>query len=342
MEDLGGSAPWTTGPAAAAGPDDRTHGPPGVGLTATTLRRPHRTAAPSRRTDATVLVADDHLLWLSALERDLVARLEVVDDQRRPGDRAPHLGTRPDVLVLDLNLPGMRGDEVCRAIGDLPTGCSSSRPVASSTTCWRRSRPRHRLPREVGLGEEIVAAVRATARGEAVFTPGLAGLVLGDAPADGGEARDPRHLGARPGRSPTTPRETEVLRLVATGMSYKEIAGELYVSHRPCRTTQNTSASCTCTTGWSSWLRPAHPLQDLTGPPAGLRGAPRTAVGIPTDEVGRTGRGAGIPAYGQAGLRVGPIPTLVSTTTDPDPRQRLAAGADLPAAQQPVWPTARP
>ena len=53
--------------------------------------------------------------------------------------------------------------------------------------------------------------------------------------------------------------------------------------------------------------------------------------------------GAGTAAYRNAGHAGPPIGwdlslTLVSTTTDPDPRQRLAAGADLPAAQQPVWP----
>jgi DNA-binding NarL/FixJ family response regulator len=80
---------------------------------------------------------------------------------------------------------------------------------------------------------EIVEAVLATARGEAVFTPGLAGLVLGEfhrmasAPEDPPQPRE----AVRP-MPELTPREVEVLRLVATGMSYKEIAAELFVSHR--------------------------------------------------------------------------------------------------------------
>ena len=74
--------------------------------------------------------------------------------------------------------------------------------------------------------EEFLEAVRRTAEGDAVFTAGLAGLVLGEyrrlaaAPATGSDA--PR----------LTERETEILRLVAKGLSYKQIAERLVLSHR--------------------------------------------------------------------------------------------------------------
>ena len=76
--------------------------------------------------------------------------------------------------------------------------------------------------------EEFLDAVSRTAKGEAVFTPGLAGLVLGEYRrlAAGPPAR------AGPDAPRLTDRETEVLRLVAKGLSYKQIAERLGLSHR--------------------------------------------------------------------------------------------------------------
>lgn len=184
-----------------------------------------------------VLVADDHPLWLAALERDLSSRgIEVVGTAADgPAAVRRTRATRPDVLVLDLNLPGMRGVEVCRAIGDLPTRVlilSASGEQQDVLDAIKAGATGYLV--KSASSAEILDAVLATARGEAVFTPGLAGLVLGefrrlrrDAPADeaarGGPGRPIPQL---------TARETEVLRLVATGMSSKEIAAQLVLSHR--------------------------------------------------------------------------------------------------------------
>lgn len=184
-------------------------------------------------TTVSVVVADDHPMWREAVARDLTeAGFNVVataDDGHSAVART--LATRPDVLVLDLNLPGLRGDQVCTAIvkAHIPTmvlilsASAEQRDVleaikAGATGYLLKSARR----------EELLDAVRATAQGKAVFTPGLAGLVLGEF----------RRLAAEPRRKDDqevpelTGRETEVLKLVATGMAYKQIGAHLFISHR--------------------------------------------------------------------------------------------------------------
>ena len=129
----------------------------------------------------------------------------------------------------------MRGDEVCRAIGDLPTRVlilSASGEQHDVLAAIKAGATGYLV--KSASASEIVAAVRATARGEAVFTPGLAGLVLGEFRRMANEPEPEPEATSGPSRPipELTARETEVLRLVATGMSYKEIAGELFLSHR--------------------------------------------------------------------------------------------------------------
>ena len=179
----------------------------------------------------TVVVADDHPLWRDAVASDLadagLAVLATADDGPSAVNRTK--ATRPDVLVLDLNLPGMRGHEVCAALGSLETRVlvlSASGEQQDVLDAVKAGATGYLV--KSATREQIVEAVRATARGDAVFTPGLAGLVLGEF----------RKMSTQPQVDPSRPipeltaRETEVLKLVATGMSYKEIAAELFISHR--------------------------------------------------------------------------------------------------------------
>lgn len=184
----------------------------------------------------TVLVADDHPLWRDALVADLEAAGITVVGTAADGESAVARtrATRPDVLVLDLNMPGLRGDEVCAAIADLPTRIlilSASGEEQDVLATVKAGASGYLV--KSASGEEIRQAVRDTAAGEAVFTPGLAGLVLGefrdmqarrDAPTAAGPAHDPV--------PELTARETEILRYVAMGMTAKEIAADLYLSHR--------------------------------------------------------------------------------------------------------------
>ena len=168
-----------------------------------------------------VLVVDDHPMWRTAVASDLAqAGFDVVGTA---GDGATALrvaaATRPEVVVLDLQMPGMGGVEAVdrlRQAGAHVLVLSASGEHRDVLDAVRAGASGYLV--KSATAAELLDAVTRTARGQAVFSPGLAGLVLG-------EVRRP----AGPG---LTPRETEILRLVATGRSYRQIADELVVSHR--------------------------------------------------------------------------------------------------------------
>jgi DNA-binding NarL/FixJ family response regulator len=176
-----------------------------------------------------VMVVDDHPMWREAVARDLAeAGHEVVATAGDGGEavrRAP--AARPEVAVVDLQLPVLSGVEVTRALvagGVRVLVLSASGEQADVLEAVKAGATGYLV--KSASREELLAAVGATARGEAVFTPGLAGLVLGEY----------RRLSAAPASADGTPRlterETEVLRMVAKGLSYKDIAARLVLSHR--------------------------------------------------------------------------------------------------------------
>ncbi|MEV6672399.1 response regulator transcription factor [Streptomyces sp. NPDC051162] len=182
-----------------------------------------------------VMVVDDHPMWRDAVARDLAAAGFDVVATAGDGPQAVRRAraAAPDVLVLDLNLPGLPGVAVCKElVGENPAlrvlVLSASGEHADVLEAVKSGATGYLL-KSASTGE-LLDAVRRTAEGDPVFTPGLAGLVLGEyrrlaadpAPAAPDEPKAPR----------LTDRETEVLRLVAKGLSYKQIAERLVISHR--------------------------------------------------------------------------------------------------------------
>ncbi|MFI0778808.1 response regulator [Streptomyces sp. NPDC021212] len=183
----------------------------------------------------TVMVVDDHPMWRDAVARDLSeAGFDVVataGDGPQAVRRAK--AAEPDVLVLDLNLPGLPGVEVCKEVVATHPKLrvlvlSASGEHADVLEAVKSGATGYLL--KSSSTEELLDAVRRTAVGDAVFTPGLAGLVLGEYRR---LASEPAPTTAdQPVAPQLTERETEVLRLVAKGLSYKQIAERLVISHR--------------------------------------------------------------------------------------------------------------
>ncbi|MFD6952182.1 DNA-binding response regulator [Nocardiopsis sp. TSRI0078] len=179
-----------------------------------------------------VLVVDDHPMWRDAVARDLgEAGIDVVGTA---GDGAKALriapAARPTLAVVDLHLPDMTGVELTADLVALPEPprvlVLSASGAGDDVLAAVKAGATGYLVKSAGR-EELLDAVRRVHAGEAVYTPGLAGLVLGEY----------RRLSAaeqvrEPGAPALTPRETEVLRLVAKGLAYKQIAQRLSISHR--------------------------------------------------------------------------------------------------------------
>jgi DNA-binding NarL/FixJ family response regulator len=180
----------------------------------------------------TVMVVDDHPMWRDAVARDLSdAGFEVVATAATGIEALNRArATRPDVVVLDLNIPEPNGVAV--------TAKLMGEPSAPRVLVLSASGEQGDVLEAVKAGatgylvksasrEELTEAVRRVAGGDAVFTPGLAGLVLGEYRRMSEEPAE-----VDPNIPRLTDRETEVLRLVAKGLSYKDIAERLVLSHR--------------------------------------------------------------------------------------------------------------
>ena len=178
-----------------------------------------------------VMLVDDHPIWLEALTRDLEAEGFEVVAVARSGDECLRRlrATRPDVVVMDLKIPEPDGatctEIIMREFPETHVLVMSASGERDDVIRAIRAGARGYLVKSASKAE-LLYGVRRTAEGDAVFTPGLAGMVLGEF----------RRMVARTEQDDDAPvltaREIDVLRRVAKGMAYREIADELYVSHR--------------------------------------------------------------------------------------------------------------
>ena len=178
-----------------------------------------------------VMVVDDHPIFRDAVARDLVEAGYDVTAVIGEGAQAVRVApaARPDVVVLDLQLPDLPGVEVVRRLIAIDPAIrvlmlSASGDQQDVLDALKAGALGYLV--KSAKPAELINAVARTAAGDPVFTVGTAGLVLG-------EYRRLAAVSAPPADTPClTARETEVLRLVAKGLSYKQIAERLVISHR--------------------------------------------------------------------------------------------------------------
>ncbi|HEY4464601.1 MAG TPA: response regulator transcription factor [Streptosporangiaceae bacterium] len=179
-----------------------------------------------------VFIVDDHGLFRAGVRAELGDQVEVVGEA---DDVAPAISriaaTEPDVVLLDVHLPGGGGQSVVAAVKaahpQVRFLALSASDAPEDVIAAIRAGARGYVTKTISTAD-LVDAVRRVAAGDAVFSSMLAGFVL-DAfagmppPGEDRPSFDPE-------LDQLTPREREVLRLIARGYTYKEIGRELFIS----------------------------------------------------------------------------------------------------------------
>ena len=180
-----------------------------------------------------VFIVDDHGLFRAGVRSEIGDHVEVIGEADDVQPAIAKIGELlPDVVLLDVHLPSGGGQAVVSSVkADHPEVkflALSASDAPEDVIAAARDGARGYVTKTISTGE-LVDAIRRVADGDAVFSPMLAGFVL-DAfsTLPGAEAAE------RPSFDPEldqlTSREREVLRLIARGYTYKEIARELYIS----------------------------------------------------------------------------------------------------------------
>jgi DNA-binding NarL/FixJ family response regulator len=180
-----------------------------------------------------VLVVDDHSLFRSGVRAEIEPAVEVVGEADDVATAVAAIrARRPDVVLLDVHLPGGGGRAVLDAVLATDPGTRflalSVSDAAEDVIGVIRGGARGYVVKAIS-GPELCEAIRRVHAGDAYFSPRLAGFVLdafrGDPPAP-----------LDPELDQLTVREREVLRLIASGATYKETAARLHISARTVET----------------------------------------------------------------------------------------------------------
>ena len=180
-----------------------------------------------------VFLVDDHALFRTGVKAELAGlqddRIEVVGEAGSVGEAVVRITSQvPDVVLLDVHMPDGGGravlEQIHPALPDVVFLALSVSDAAEDVINVIRAGARGYVTKTIS-GRELADAIVRVSSGDAVFSPRLAGFVL-DAFSD------------RPGAAPVTdpeldmlsPREREVLKLLARGYAYKEIASQLFIS----------------------------------------------------------------------------------------------------------------
>lgn len=174
-----------------------------------------------------VVLVDDHRLFRAGVRSELGDRVDVVGEAATVAEAVSVIrATAPDVVLLDVHLPDGGGLAVLAAlaVGGLPTKflALSVSDAAADVIAVIRAGARGYVTKSIS-GEDLADAVQRVHDGDAVFSPRLAGFVL-----DAFSSTDVPVADEELDR--LTAREGEVLRLIARGYTYKEVAKELFIS----------------------------------------------------------------------------------------------------------------
>ena len=173
-----------------------------------------------------VVLVDDHGLFLAGVRAELGDAVEVVGQAGTVADAIPLIKELdPEVVLLDVHLPDGSGDAIIEAVAperpDVRFLALSVSDAAEDVIAIIRAGARGYVTKTIS-GGELQEAIERVASGDAVFSPRLAGFVL--------DAYRSEQRGESSELDELTPREREVLQLIARGYLYKEIAARLHIS----------------------------------------------------------------------------------------------------------------